>query len=58
MDRALGFGVGSVELVPQHDSHLGQIFHTMEVFLDRIVDGEGKESFSIIPPSLKVSLAC
>jgi len=53
VDRALGFGVGSVELVPQHNPHLGQIFHTMEVFLDRVVDGEGKESFSIISSLLE-----
>ena len=53
MDRALGFGVGSVELVPQHDLHLGQIFHTAEVFLDCVVDGEAKESLGIISSLLK-----
>jgi len=53
VDRALSFGVGSVELVPQHDPHLGQIFHTAEVFLDRVVDGEGKDSFGIISSLLE-----
>jgi len=48
MDGALRLGIGSVELVPERDLHLGWILHITELFLDRTVDGEMKEGFRII----------
>ena len=48
VDGALGLGIGSVELVPERDPHLGWILHTTELFLDRTFDGETKDGFHII----------
>jgi len=54
VDRALGFRVGSVELVPQRDPHLDRIFHTAELFLDRIVEGKSKEGFGVSSSLLEI----
>jgi len=50
----LVFGVGSVELVPQRDTHLRRIFYTAELFLDCVVDGEAKEGFGVISSLLEI----